>query len=98
MPCSRCGARYREEASCGKTEHETLPPRPNLSPRGFEETTIVQITIRGTGAGLAAAFIADQITQLHEVGGLIPHVIEMEEGEIDPANLTIEINTVAPAA
>lgn len=27
MPCSRCGAKYREDPSCGKIEHLSLPSR-----------------------------------------------------------------------
>ena len=27
MPCSRCGARFKEDPSCGKTEHSSLPSR-----------------------------------------------------------------------
>lgn len=26
--CSRCGAKYREDPSCGKSIHDTLPHRP----------------------------------------------------------------------
>lgn len=30
--CSRCGAKYREDESCGKTIHDSLPPRPVEKP------------------------------------------------------------------
>ena len=31
--CSRCGAKYKEDPSCGKSVHEFLPPKPQKPPK-----------------------------------------------------------------
>lgn len=33
MPCPRCGAQFREDPSCGKSEHLDLPSRDDQDPR-----------------------------------------------------------------
>jgi len=35
MKCSRCGAKYKEDPSCGKSTHELLPP---MKPKKFNVT------------------------------------------------------------
>jgi hypothetical protein len=63
----------------------------------MDEITVVQVLIRGEGAGLAAAALAGRLQAMSDGNALwLRYILNMEYGRVDTRQLIVEISTRAP--